>query len=95
MATHKVLTVAVAPHEAGDPGWRVRHANETIQTVVLAYFAADSKGEPIQAEDGTFEVHAVSWDTLDTLRTILTDHEGLRIVSEREAPGTGVIIAKS
>ncbi|MEU4410721.1 hypothetical protein AB0F88_39975 [Streptosporangium sp. NPDC023963] len=91
--THKVFTVAVAAHEADAPEWRVRHAADTI-AVVYAYFTSDADGTPIRAADGTFEVHAPSRTTLDTLRQMLVDHEGFTIVSEDEAPGHGVLAAR-
>lgn len=94
-ATHPRLRVKVAEHEAGDPAataWRIRHANETIQAVTLAYFGPGGGADPAQADDGTFEVHAVSRDTLPTLRQILTEHEGLTIVAEDEAPGDGIVV---
>jgi hypothetical protein len=94
MTTHRRLVVRVADHEAADPAWRVQHADETISTTVLAYFERRSDGTPVQNPDGTFTVHAPSRDTLDTLRGILTGHEGMTIVSEDEAPGNGVITAR-
>ncbi|MFG1857556.1 hypothetical protein ACGFJT_37380 [Actinomadura geliboluensis] len=91
--THPLLRVRVAPHEADDPAWRIRHAGETI-AIVLAYFETDQNGSPVQADDGTFAVHATSRTTLDTLRQMLTDHEGLTIVTEEQAPGNGIIVAR-
>lgn len=91
--THRRFRVRVADHEAGDPDrttWRVEHAAETI-SLVLAYFTRDAGGRPVQAADGTFEVHATSRTTLGTLRSMLTDHEALTIVAEDDAPGTGII----
>lgn len=93
MATHTVLTVSVADHEANDPQWRVQHAAETIG-IVAAYFTSGPDGTPVQADDGTFEVHAPSRTTLGTLRDMLEQHEGMTIVSEQEAPGTGVLATR-
>lgn len=94
MTTHTQFTVRLADHEAGDPNLtarRVRHAAETFE-VVYAYFKFDAERRPIQAADGTFEVHAPSWTTLDTLRQMF-DHEGLTVVREDEVPGNGIVVA--
>lgn len=93
MATHTMFTVLVADHEADDPSWRVRHAAETIK-LAGAYFTSGADGTPVQADDGTFEVHAPLRSTLNTLRGMLTDHEGFVIVSESEVPGNGIIVAQ-
>lgn len=94
MPTHKRFVVRVADHEAADPSWRVRHAAETIG-IVYAYFTSDASSTPIRSQDGTFEVHAPSRSTLDTLRQMLVDHEGLTIISEDEVPGNGIIIERT
>jgi hypothetical protein len=78
-------------HEAADPEWRVRRAAERIG-IVRAYFNSNAAGTPIRAAGGTFEVHAPSRTTLDALRQMLVQHEGLTIVSEGEAPGLGILI---
>uniref|UniRef100_UPI003F4948D2 hypothetical protein n=1 Tax=Streptosporangium sp. CA-235898 TaxID=3240073 RepID=UPI003F4948D2 len=93
LPTHRVATVAVAEHEIADPTWRVRHPAETIG-IVHAYFTSDATGAPLRAADGTYEVHAPSRSTLDTLRQMLVQHEGLTIVSEMEAPGHGILAAR-
>jgi hypothetical protein len=92
-ATHVTFTVRVAEHEQGDPertAWRVRHAAGTF-AIVGAWFATGEDGKPDQDAGGTFEIHAPSRTTLDTLRQMITDHEGMIIVSEDEAPGLGII----
>lgn len=96
--THRRLSVRVADHESGSASrtlWRIQHADDTISTVVLAYFERDADGTFAQDPDGTFIVHAPSGGTLDTLREILTQHEGMTIVSEDDAPGNGIIIEKA
>jgi hypothetical protein len=94
--THTVFTVRTAPHEqsAQRAAWRVKHAAETI-TLVWAWFTCDILRTPIQAPDGTFEIHAPSRSTLDFLRELITEHEGMIIVAEDEAPGEGLIAAVS
>lgn len=91
--SHMVFTVQVAPHETENPAWRIGHAGETI-SLVYAYFMTDASGEPVRSNDGTFEVHAPSWSTLDTLRQMLEEHEGLTIVGEREEPGNGLVVIR-
>jgi hypothetical protein len=91
--THRVFFVRVAEHEAGDPArtaWRARHADATV-AVAGAYFLGDIDGEPDQAPDGTFEVHAVASSLIGTVREMLTGHEGMTIVSEEDAPGNGLL----
>jgi hypothetical protein len=94
--THRRFVVRVThPHEQApaDRLWRVNHADETLRTVTLAYFTRGEGGQPA-CDGGKYEVHAPSRDTLDTTREILTKHEGLTIVSEDEAPGTGWLIRR-
>ena len=93
MPTHIVLTVQVAKHERANPTWRVQHAAETIG-IIYAYFTSDPDGTPVQAADGTFEVHAPSKTTLSTLREMLEQHEGLTIVREQQAPGNGILATR-
>ena len=91
--THAVFTVRVADHEQGADrtAWRIRHATETF-SLVFAWFTRDGSGSPVQADDGTFEVHAPSRTTLDTLRQMF-EHEALTIVTEDEVPGVGLLVA--
>jgi hypothetical protein len=91
MTSHARFTVRTASHEQ-DPArtaWRIQHAAGTIG-VVAAYFTRDEAGEPVQADNGTFEIHAPSRTTLGTLRQMITEHEGLTLVTEDEAPGHGI-----
>lgn len=91
-----MFTVRVADHETepARTSWRIKHAADTI-SIVHAYFGCDLDGRPIQADDGSFEVH---WpgprasSVIDTLRAML-GHEGLIIVREEDAPGNGLIVA--
>ena len=91
-ATHTVFTVRVADHEQEPEreAWRIRHAAGTF-AVVCAWFATSADGQPDRDSEGTFEVHAPSRTTLSTLRQMITDREGMTILSEDEAPGLGII----
>ncbi len=81
--SHAVFTLAVAPHEQASPYWRLRHAAETF-SVVCAWF---EEGAP---SAGPYRLHAPSRTTLDTLRTMITEHEGMVIVSETNEAGLGI-----
>jgi hypothetical protein len=89
MSTHMKLTVEVSPHERDDAMWRIKRASETI-IVAGAYFVRYTDETPVQQNDGTFEIHAPYWSTLDTLRLMLAC-DGLTIVREEEAPGDGLV----
>jgi hypothetical protein len=82
--THAVFTLAVAPHEREPDraAWRVRHAAETF-AIVRAWFDEAS-------ESGNYRLHATSRDTLDMLRQMIIEHEGMTIVSETIEDGDGI-----
>jgi len=86
---HAVFAVRVADQDADRTAWRIRHAAETF-SLVSAYFTRDDSGTPVQADDGTFEVHAPSRAALDTLRWMF-DCEELTVITESEAPGPGIL----
>jgi hypothetical protein len=65
--------------------WRVAHADATVN-VAGAYFTAPH-GTPVAEPDGTYAVRAIVSSNVDTVRGMLTEHEGLIIV--REEPLTG------
>lgn len=96
--THKVFTVRPPEHEASDPArsrWRAIHAHQTVE-VVGAWFDHDNTtGYIAQAADGSFLVHAPLTSTLATVRQMLTEHEGMVIVAESEAPGLGILPLRS
>lgn len=92
-ATHTVLTVRPADHEAGDlarEAWRAKHADETV-SIAGAYFESDEEGVPARSPDGTYRVHVLAAGNLDTVRMMLADHEAMVIVSESEEPGLGIL----
>jgi hypothetical protein len=77
--------VLPGPADAANPAWRIRHADETVHAMG-AFFIAPH-GEPVPGADGTYEVRAPAPSSLDMVRQMLTEHEGLIIA--REAPLTG------
>jgi hypothetical protein len=77
--------VLPGPADAANPAWRIRHADETVHAM-SAFFIAPH-GEPVPGADGTYEVRAPAPSSVDMVRQMLTEHEGLIIA--REAPLTG------
>lgn len=68
------------PSDDPDPMWRVKHADETVQTV--GAFFVMPQGVATPESDGTYEVRALAPSTVNVVRGMLTTHEGLTI--ERE-----------
>lgn len=74
-------TFFVRVPDGQDAAWRVKHADETVNVAGGVFLGGPGSIRP--APDGTYEVRALADSTVDIVRQMLTDHEGLII--EREA----------
>lgn len=70
------------PEDDPNPAWRVKHADETVQT--FGAFFKCPRGIYVAELDGTYEVRYLGSSMASTVRRVLTDHEGLIVVSEWE-----------
>lgn len=61
------------------------HADETVN--IAGAFFSQVEGKYLMQADGTYEVRAVATCNTDTVRSMLTDHEGLIIEREEVHPG--------
>lgn|GEM_PF-2193428 len=77
--------VRLPEHFMTDPQRALRHADETVQ-VAGGHFTLAGDGTYAAQPDGTYEVRALSWSNTDTVRTMLTQHEGLIIDHEEQHP---------
>lgn len=91
---HAVFTVRPAPHEQDRDrsAWRARHAAETVG-FLYAWFETAGTSAPLVTSAGTYRVHVPAPGTVDRVREMLADHEGMTIVSEASEPGAGLIEA--
>jgi hypothetical protein len=80
MMTWRRFYVRVPEHEI-NPMRRVKHADETV-AIAGGFFICPPGVGYIQEPDGTFEVRALAPSYVETVRSMLTEHEGLTI--ERE-----------
>lgn len=78
----KRFYVRVPEHEV-DPMWRVKHADETVN-VAGGFFVCPPGIGYVQEPDGTFEVRALAPSFVETVRSMLTEHEGLTIEREED-----------
>lgn len=95
--SHTVLTVRPADHEAGDPAreaWRAKHADETLSTAGAYFEVYEDDRTPARSPDGTYRVHVVAPSNLGIARRMLTEHEGMTIVSEDQEPGLGILVTR-
>lgn len=71
------------PENEPNPIWRVQHADETVN-IAGGFFQCPPGVGYVQEPDGTFEVRALAPSCVDTVRTMLTEHEGLIIEREED-----------